>query len=370
MINADRLKKNWSLVAAHGEQVPLYFYSTLFLTHPDVRDMFPMNMAAQRDKLVTALGAAVSNVDTIDRIVPHLQQLGRDHRKFGALREHYPAVGQALMATLEHFSGPHWTPAIASDWAAAYDLVAQVMADAADEAAHHTPAWWEAEVVAHDRRDLDTAVITIATAPRLDYLPGQSVTLCTNWRPRIWRYYTPANAPRADGTIDLHVRAVDGGQVSTALVTLVQVGDRVRVGPAVGTGLVMRRDAPPRPIVMLAGGTGLAPMKALVEQVAAAPRPVTLYWGARSASALYDLDQMRAMAAKYDWLDFVPCADEDLFGHGVPSGSPAELSLAHGRCTGAEIYLCGPSGMVEASRSLLVGSGVLDGAIHYESLGE
>src|SRR5690606_15630483 len=134
MINADRLKKNWSLVAANGEQVPLYFYSTLFLTHPEVRDMFPMNMAGQRDKLVTALGPGIRNADAIDRVLPHLEQLGRDHRKFGALREHYPAVGQALLATLEHFSGPHWTPAVASDWSAAYDLVAQIMADAADAA--------------------------------------------------------------------------------------------------------------------------------------------------------------------------------------------------------------------------------------------
>jgi NAD(P)H-flavin reductase/hemoglobin-like flavoprotein len=370
MINADRLKKNWSLVASHGEQVPLYFYSTLFLTHPEVRDMFPMNMAAQRDKLVAALGTVISNVDTIERVVPHLQQLGRDHRKFGALRDHYPAVGQALLATLEPFSGPHWTPAIASDWAAAYDLVAQTMADAADEAAHRAPAWWEAEVVAHDRRDLDTAVITIATSPRLDYLPGQSITLCTTWRPRVWRYFTPANAPRADGTIELHVRAVDGGQVSTALVGLVQPGDALRVGPAVGTGLVLRRDAAPHPIVMLAGGTGLAPMKALVEQLAAAPRPVALYWGSRAASGLYDLDGMRAMAAEHDWLDFVPCADEDLFGRGVPTGSPAELALAHRRCAGAEIFLCGPTGMVDSSHKLLVDAGVPAGAIHYESLGE
>ncbi|GAB3234929.1 FAD-binding oxidoreductase [Glycomyces halotolerans] len=369
MVNADRLKKNWSLVASHGDQVPLYFYSTLFLTHPETRDMFPMNMAAQRDKLVTALGTVVSNVDTIDRVVPHLQQLGRDHRKFGALRDHYPAVGQALLATLEHFSGPHWTPAIASDWAAAYDLVAATMADAADEATPHTPAWWDADVVAHDRRDLETAVITLATRSRLDYLPGQSLTLCTELRPRVWRHYTPANAPRRDGTIDLHVRAVDGGEVSTALVGALRPGDQVRLGPAVGTGLTLR-DTGPRPALMLAGGTGLAPMKALIEHIAAAPRPVTLYWGSRSASALYDLDDMRVLETKYDWLECTPCADEDLFGRGVRIGAPAELAIADGRCAGAEIYLCGPTGMVEASHRLLVGAGVRASAIHYESLGE
>ena len=369
MVNADRLKKNWSLVAAHGDKVPLYFYSTLFLTHPETRDMFPMNMAAQRDKLVTALGTVVSNVDTIDQVVPVLRQLGRDHRKFGALRDHYPAVGQALLATLEHFSGAHWTPAIASDWAAAYELVSATMADAADEVAHASPAWWDAEVVAHDRRGLETAVITLDPGSRLDYRPGQSVTLCTSLRPRVWRHYTPANAPRTDRTIDLHVRAVDGGEVSTALVSIVRPGDRVRLGPAMGTGLTLHDDGT-GPVTMIAGGTGLSPMLALLQQIAAAPRPVSLYWGARSAPALYYLDELRAFESRHDWFEFVPCADEDLFGSGVRIGSPAELSLAHGRCTGAEIYVCGPPGMVESSRKLLLDTGIRADAIHYEPSGE
>ncbi|RRR99331.1 globin domain-containing protein [Glycomyces terrestris] len=368
MIDADRLKKNWSLVAAHGEQVPLYFYSTLFLTHPETRDLFPMNMAAQRDKLVNALGAVVSNVDTIDEVVPTLQALGRDHRKFGALRGHYPAVGEALLATLEHFSGPHWTPAIAADWAEAYGLVSATMADAADAAAHYTPAWWDAEVVAHDRRDLETAVLTLAPGTRLDYLPGQSVSLCTNLRPRVWRQYTPANAPRADGTFDLHVRAVDGGEVSSALVSLVRPGDTLRVGPATGTGLTLR---PGRgPVAMIAGGTGVAPMKALVEQLAAAPRPTSLYWGSRTPAGLYCLDQLRALAAAYDWLDLVPCVDEDMFGSGIRIGSPAELAVAHGRCAGADVYVCGPPGMVESARKHLAASGVRSEAVHFEPTGE
>ncbi|MEU6249421.1 globin domain-containing protein [Glycomyces sp. NPDC047010] len=367
MIDADRLKKNWSLVAARGDQVPLYFYSTLFLSYPETRDLFPMNMAAQRDKLVNALGAVVSNVDTIDAVVPTLQALGRDHRKFGALRGHYPAVGEALLATLEHFSGAHWTPAIAADWAAAYELVAATMADAADAAAHYTPAWWDAEVVGHERRDLETAIITIAPGTRLDYVAGQSVSLCTSLRPRAWRQYSPANAPRNDGTIELHVRAVDGGEVSSALVSLLRPGDSLRVGPAFGSGLTLRPGS--GPVAMIAGGTGVAPMKALIEQIAATPRPVSLYWGARSPAGLYCLDQMQALAARFEWLELVPCVDEDMFGSGVRVGSPAELAVAHGRCTGADVYLCGPTGMVESSGKYLVGAGVRADAIHFEPTG-
>ena len=79
------LKQSWAQAAALGDQVPSYFYAHLFLTHPEVRDMFPIRMTDQRDKLVAALGAAVSNVDQLDKVVPVLEQLGRDHRRFGAV---------------------------------------------------------------------------------------------------------------------------------------------------------------------------------------------------------------------------------------------------------------------------------------------
>ena len=100
------LKGSWANVAAHGDDVPLYFYSHLFLRHPDVRSMFPIQMSGQRDKLVAALGSVVSNVDELDKVVPLLEQLGRDHRRFSVVTEHYEAVGASLLATLKTLPRP------------------------------------------------------------------------------------------------------------------------------------------------------------------------------------------------------------------------------------------------------------------------
>ena len=69
----------------HGDEVPLFFYSDLFLRHPETRDFFPVAMNAQRDRLVQALMRIVSNVDNLSEVVPFIQGLGRDHRKFGAV---------------------------------------------------------------------------------------------------------------------------------------------------------------------------------------------------------------------------------------------------------------------------------------------
>ena len=63
--------------------------------------MFPIQMTGQRDKLVAALGAVVSNVDELDTVIPLLEQLGRDHRRFAVITEHYTAVGASLLATLK-----------------------------------------------------------------------------------------------------------------------------------------------------------------------------------------------------------------------------------------------------------------------------
>src|SRR6266536_2164154 len=153
------LQDSWRAVAKSGDEVPLFFYSHLFLSHPELRSMFPISMAAQRDKLVTALGAVVSNVDQLDDVIPVLEQLGRDHRRFGAIADHYPAVGASLLATLSYFLGPLWTEELAGDWAAAYGLVAKVMVQAAEQAEEQSPAWWVADVVDVARRTLDVAVV-------------------------------------------------------------------------------------------------------------------------------------------------------------------------------------------------------------------
>ena len=80
-----------------------------------------------------------------------------------------------------------------------------------------------------------------------------------------------ANAPRPDGTLDFHIRLIDGGAVSMALTDPGAVGARLRIGPPAG---VLRLDtASRRDVLMVAGSTGLAPLKAMLEQLAALPEP-------------------------------------------------------------------------------------------------
>lgn len=370
MLDAARLKKSWSTVAQHGDQVPLFFYSTLFLTHPSTRDMFPVSMAHQRDKLVAALGQVISQVDDLDAVIPVLRQLGQDHRKFGVVADHYPAVGQALLATLEHFSGPEWTDELAHDWAAAYRVVADVMIDGAEGAAE-MPPWWDVTIVGVERRTLDVAVLTVRPHAPLPFVAGQSLAIEVPSRPRLWRYYTPATLPAADGAFELHVRLVPGGPVSTALVQSSQVGDVLRAGAPVGDRLTLRTGHH-GDLLLLAGGTGLAPMKAIVQQLATegGHRRVHLYWGVRSHRDFHDLPAMQRLAERDDRVWLVPCiSHERAAGPPFHTGSVVDVALSHGPWPDHEVYICGSPEMVQATYAAIERAGTPPQRVHVEEFG-
>lgn len=369
MIDPHILRTTWAKVTQYGAQVPLYFYSHLFLSHPEVRRMFPPSMAAQRDRLVAALGAVVANVDDLGAAVPFLQGLGRDHRKFDVAPTHYPAVGASLLATLEHFLGPDWTPQAAESWTEAYGIVAQVMIEAAAVAAESTPAWWDAEIVAHEilggRRDI--ARVTIATRQPFRYLAGQSMTLETAMAPARWRFYTPAHPPRPDHTIEMHIKLV--GTVSWQLVNVMGVGDRLRLGPPVGHALTLASTKPDSHLLMIGANTGVAPLRAVIEELAATPghgRSVTLYHGARIASDLYDLPRLQLLAARHPWLTVVPVVSDEAAWQGGRGLVGDVAATAGGAWPGHEVFVVGSAAMCQHTVARLQEAGVVPGAIHLE----
>jgi NAD(P)H-flavin reductase len=363
-VDTARLRSSWTTVASFGAQVPLFFYSTLFLAHPKLREMFPAGMSAQRDKLLGALDRVVAHLDDPDSTLPFLRQLGRDHRKFAVTADHYPAVGQALLATLEHFLSEEWNTELAADWTAACALITDVMTGAARDSAQTSPPWWNAEVVRHERRTVEIAVLTLRTDRPLNYAPGQSLALETQLRPRIWRYYSPATAPRDDRIVELHVRMVDGGAVSAALVQAVRPGDVLRLGPPVGSRLRLDHK---QDVVLIAGGTGLAPFKALLCQIAgeAFQRRAHLFVGARAEREFYDLPALQTFVRALPHLRVIPVVSEDGRFPG-PRGLVGEVALRYGPWHEQEIYVCGAPAMVAGTRDLLRTAGIGADRVHCE----
>jgi len=363
------LQRSWDRVTKHGHAVPLYFYSHVFVSHPEVRSMFPLSMSGQRDKFVSALGRVVSHVDQIEQDATFLAHLGRDHRKYAVITEHYNAVGASLFATLKHFLGDDWTEELAADWAEAYQVIARIMVEAADTSTESTPDWWEADVVSVERKMMDLTLVRVQPRRELAYVPGQSLSMEIPERPRLWRYFSPANAPREDGSIDLHVQKIDGGQVSSALVRSLKVGDEVKLGAPVGDRLT-RKPQDPTDLLMVAGGTGLAPLRAVLEQIdrewqryGAAPR-VHLLHGVRMPWHLYDRPLLRDLARSRPWFDYTEVVSDDTSYPGTRGKVGTHAARQH--LGGRTAMVCGGPQMVAHTLEQLTAAGMAPEDIKYE----
>jgi hemoglobin-like flavoprotein len=224
-----QVRESWALIESQQEGISQFFYGMLFSLAPGTRELFPINMQAQRSRVMRAIVHLVQMVDRPDELMPFLRQLGRDHRKFGVVASQYESVGTALLSAIKRYSGRNWTPGVERAWAEAYTIMARTMLEAA--AADEGPAWWSAEVVHHHRIAWDLATIRVQPDYPVPLQAGQYMSVTSPQRDKLWRYLTPANAPREDGTIDFHVRAVEGGWVSRALVNHTNLGDVWRLGP-------------------------------------------------------------------------------------------------------------------------------------------
>ncbi|MGW6919103.1 globin domain-containing protein [Kitasatospora sp. NPDC054939] len=129
-INPVLIKSSFAVVEPHGTAVTGYFYRHLFEHNPGVRGLFAAHLDEQQDRLWAALGALVTHLEDTDTLVGILQDLGRRHAGYGALAEHFPAVGASLIATLQHYAGEAWSPETEESWAAVYGVVTDVMGDA------------------------------------------------------------------------------------------------------------------------------------------------------------------------------------------------------------------------------------------------
>lgn len=328
-----------------------YFYARLFAANADMRGLFPNAMTQTRSAVFRMLARLIWGLEDQQATAQVLAGLAREHRKFGVKEKHYRPFFDALFGTAEHFAGASWTDEMAAAWRSALDYFAAVMGAAAAADAHAQPAWWTGEIVQHDRRTATVAVLTIRPDRPLSYAPGQYVDVQAPRWPRIWRSYSIANAPRKNGLIDLHVRAVPGGMVSTALVSHCATGDVVLLGPARGE---MRVPAEPaRDLVCVAGGTGLAPVKALTEAVVEAARhgrrrAIALYVGVRRGRDLYDMRDLEALKLAYPSLTLIPVAEHELDFTGRVGRLP-DVVWTHPSFRDCDVYIAGPAGMISAT---------------------
>jgi CDP-4-dehydro-6-deoxyglucose reductase, E3 len=151
----------------------------------------------------------------------------------------------------------------------------------------------------------------------VNYKPGQYLNIALDEKTE--RSYSIANAPTTEGVrqLELHVRVIPGGVFSERLTSRLKVREMLKVKMPLGTFYL--RENSSKPIVMVASGTGFAPIKAMIEYsinridpdaTAAGLTPIYLYWGGRKKSDLYLYELCTEWAKKYEHIRFLPVLSE------------------------------------------------------------
>lgn len=195
---------------------------------------------------------------------------------------------------------------------------------------------------------------------RLQYLAGQYLEFILRDGKR--RSYSMANAPHKDEHLTLHIRHMPGGLFTDQVFTTMKERDILRIEGPMGT-FFLREDSD-KPMVLLASGTGFAPIKALVEQCihTGSQRPITLYWGGRRPQDLYMMALCQEWAATLPNFKFVPVISnaqpEDQwqgrggFVHQAVIDDFPDLSAY-------QVYACGAPVVVESAQRDFVALGKL-----------
>ena len=359
------------------------FYTRWFALDSEVRDLFPPELAPQR----AAFGQAMHWVfgefvaQRAQAPVAFLAQLGRDHRKYGVTQRHYDSMRQAWYSAMRSRLSDKWSPAVDDAAVQAINLITGIMAGAAD--AEDGPAWWDATVLEHHRVSRDIAVVRLHLDRPMPYHPGQYVNVQVPQWPRRWRFLSPAMPPDPDGFIEFHVRSVVGGMVSNSIVAETRPGDRWRLSSPHGA-MEVNRDG--GDVLMVAGSTGLAPLRALIMDLCRFgenPR-VHLFFGARYPCELYDLRTLWEIAASSPRLSVSPVSEyssDPPWAADYPDVQPPrglhvrqtgrlpEVVTKYGGWGDRQILICGGPAMVRATRDALLAKGAPAERIQHDPLG-
>ena len=130
----DLVQQSFAQVKPIAATAAELFYNRLFTLDPSLRHMFKGEMAKQGQMLMGMIGAAVGGLRNLEALSPVVRQLGKRHVAYGVRSEHYDVVGAALLWTLEQGLGDEFTQEVGDAWAAAYNLLAEVMQLGAMEA--------------------------------------------------------------------------------------------------------------------------------------------------------------------------------------------------------------------------------------------
>ena len=206
----------------------------------------------------------------------------------------------------------------------------------------------------------------------IDYIPGQYIQLLTpvyaKSSEEVYRAYSISSDPSDKNAIELIIRLVPGGICTTYCFEYLKVGDEVKFNGPYGDFRLSDSDAP---IVFIAGGSGMAPIKCILHDMknTASSRKATYYFGANKVEELFLLEKMKAFESDLVDFTFVPvvAAAQEIENWDGQRGLVTEAVQRNLKnVSNCEAYLCGSAGLIDAAIEVLTELGMPEEAIFYD----
>jgi len=388
-------------LVAEGDLLTRNFYRHLFAFHPELHHTFnPANQArgTQARSLFDAIVLFVTRFDQLESLGADARRIAAKHVSVDVQPQQYAAVGASLLATIEEWLGPAATPDVMQAWELAYGRIAEVLIGleaGTYEQQRKQPGGWAGfkpfvvEKVVHECDEVNSFYLVPADGQPLPaYRAGQFISLALEMPHHPYRQIRQYSLSEASGrpyfriTVKREPSRTDhpSALVSNYLHDSIRVGSQLAVHAPTGEFFLPAGGS--SPLVFIAGGLGITPIMAMLEQLAQenTPRPVLLVHAVRDADHHPFRNRLQQLAQRLPWLRFfsvyqrlpveVAEGEADLLPPECASGFlDAELlgQLLTARFDGAEYYCCGPLGFMRHVNKLLIERGVED--CHFEVFG-
>ncbi|MFP2768490.1 NO-inducible flavohemoprotein [Oceanisphaera sp. KMM 10153] len=384
------VKSTVPLLESANTALTEHFYKRMFRDNPELKDVFNLSHQAsgrQPAALFSAVLAYAKNIDNPAVLSAAVERIAHKHTGFSIQPAQYDIVGHHLLETIKELAPDAATPEVIDAWAQAYGALAGIFIGREEQLyqqSEQKDGGWRGlrSFMVKEKRVESEQIVSFLLAPAdggavADYLPGQYLNLhlsSPELEHKEYRQYSLCQA--ANGReYRIAVKREPGGVASNFMHDRVQVGDQLQALPPAGDFFMEVKAE--TPVVLISGGVGQTPMRAMLDQLLTLGHQADIHWlhacDNRAQHAFRDDMQQRRQAHAnlntHVW--YRTPAENDQPAEDYHAEGLMDLSQVKDTITldGAHYYFCGPLPFMAMIKETLSGWGIGDDRLHYEVFG-
>ena len=378
----DIIAATLPVVREHAATITEVFYPLMFQRYPAVKAYF--NEAHQRQgtqpqALANAVVAYAANLDRLEVLGDAVSLIVQKHVSLNIQPEHYPIVGECLLAAIREVLGEAASDEVLGAWGEAYGQLADILIAAEEQRYQHNAekvgGWRGERRFTVQRKEQESEVITSFYLvpsdgkPLADFIPGQFTCIVVDIDGRsLRRNYSLSDRP-GQSHYRISVKREAEGEVSNFLHDRVQVGDELQLTAPSGNFVLNQQQ---RPLVLLTGGVGITPAISMLQPALESGRQVHFLHGALNSGTHAFRSHVDALAEQHDNLKVGYVYSEPLKGdqaHETGFFDRQKLSAMLPDSTDVDVYFLGPKAFMQSCQQLLNELGIPAENQRYEFFG-